>query len=579
MLVHLNIRDFAVLKHLDLAFGEGLNTFSGETGAGKSILVNAINLLLGGRASADFIRSGSQEAKVEALFLVPDRAELAQRMEQWGVPFDGEILIQRTLSREGRNKILLNGALFTLQMLASLGPLLVTVSGQHEHQVLLRPETHLHMLDAFGDLGAERTDLGRHYGAWQKGKQETVQMAADLAKRAQSEGLVRFQIGELEAAGLVPGEEETLLEERLRLQHTEALSASVSEVYRTLYEKDQAVTDLVWHALKGMTKAVEIDPRLTGVRKALEEISAGLEDVSLSLRDYKRGVESDPQRLEEVEGRLELIRRMKRKYGQDIAGLLALIERLREEAGHLENAEDRLRTLRLEEEALRRAYLEKARALSERRREAAGRLEGAIEEVLHTLHMDKARFEIRFEGAELTSEGEDTEFRRFGPEGVDRVEFLLSANVGEPPKPLSRIASGGELSRVMLTFKTVLSRQSSVETLLFDEIDAGISGATAAVVGEKLLALARYHQILCITHLPQIASQGTTHFLVRKGVMEGRTETAILPLSREERILEIARLLGGREITPAARLRAEEMLAESQGRRTPSQGPRHGNRD
>ncbi|MCD4716652.1 MAG: DNA repair protein RecN [Desulfobacterales bacterium] len=561
MLIQLSISNFAIIKHLEITLGSGLNILSGETGAGKSIIINAMNLILGGRASADLIRSGCKEAEVEALFTFPENPFLEEMLSGLGFPFEGDLLIKRTIFREGRNRIFINGSMATLQILSRLGAVLISISGQHEHQFLLKPDNHLYILDDFGGLSDERHKLEEVFGRYQSLEKEVRKLEKAISETAEKQDLTEFQIREIERAEIAPGEDEALSEEKRRLQHAEELLEIVTEGYQSLYERHDSALSTTSQCIKRLEKGAEIAPALGSIRESLAEIEVRLEDASFMLRDFQKTINLDPLRLEEVAERLELLNRLKRKYGPTLEDVFRFRDKLASRMYNLDEKREKLVQLTKERQALGVEASDRARGLSKKRKKAAGVLEKAVEKELHLLHMEKTRFQAGFdrEGVgpeEPAGEGLD----HMGAHGFDHVEFMMSPNVGEELRPLSRIASGGELSRIMLAVKTILARTASVETIIFDEVDAGISGATAEVVGEKLLSLAEYHQLLCITHLPQIATQGQVHFLVSKKVSDGRTHTTISELTPEERVREIARLLGGREITQRAVDHAKEML-------------------
>jgi DNA repair protein RecN (Recombination protein N) len=561
MLVHLAITDFAIIKHLDLSLREGLTILSGETGAGKSIVINAINLILGGRSSADLIRTGCSEAVVEGLFALPEDPDLAGLLTDAGIRFDGELLIKRIISREDRNKIFINGALATLQTLSRLGPRLISIAGQYAHQLLLRPENHLYLLDSFSGLDEERRKLGALFDEHRSMKEEAASLEATIRSQRDREELARFQVQEIDMAGPMPGEADLLEEERRRLVHAEELLEIASSGYQTLYESEDGVLSSVAVCLRALEKGARIAPELAAARDSLVEIEARIEDVSFALRDFRESVEIDPQRLDQVVERLELLKGLKRKYGGTIEAVLRFKESLVSQISDLDATVQDLNRLNGRLKEAESELLKRAAALSRRRQAGAEAFRRAVEAELRQLHMKETRFRVRFRDPERRDAGgEGPSMGDMGPDGLDRIEFLISPNPGEELRPLSRIASGGELSRVMLAIRTILSRTASVETVIFDEVDAGISGATAEVVGEKIASLAAYHQIVCITHLPQIASQGDAHFVVKKEVAQGRTQAAIAELDPDARVGEIARLLGGRDITPRALAHAREML-------------------
>jgi len=561
MLVQLNISNFAIIKHLEVSFKSGLNIISGETGAGKSIIINAMNLILGSRASSDLIRTGCGDAGVEALFSFPESRVLKEILSGFGIAFDGELLIRRTISREGRNRILINGSIATLQMLSGLGTVLISISGQFDHQRLLKPDNHLYILDDFSGLGEERIKLNDLFSRRMSLKEDINKMQREISKAEDKRELVRFQVEEIDGAGLSPGEDETLLGEKRRLQHAEELLAIVTEGYEVLYERDDSALSSVSRVTTGLNKGAGIDPGLGSIRDALAETELKLEDVSFALRDYRKTIPMDPQKLEDVVERLEFINRLKRKYCPTIEEILKLGDKLKSEIYNLGEKREKLDGLIRRIKEIEADILQRAVSISKKRKKAAAIFEEAVEKELAGLHMGNTMFRVNF--YEDYRGLEDTEERtvdEINADGFDRVEFMISPNVGEELRPLFKIASGGELSRIMLAMKTILAKTASVETIIFDEVDSGISGAAAEIVGEKILSLAEYHQILCITHLPQIASQGQTHFLVKKEISRNRTQTILYELTPEERVEEIARLLGGRKITAHARAHAREFL-------------------
>ncbi|MBN1275901.1 MAG: DNA repair protein RecN [Deltaproteobacteria bacterium] len=551
MLVNLRISNFAIIKEVEITLKDGLNILSGETGAGKSIIINAVNLILGGRASADLIRTGCNDARVEALFIFPENEILSSMLSELGFPFEGELVIKRTITREGRNRIFINDSIATLQVLSRLGAMLLSISGQHEHQLLLRPENHLYLLDDFGGLSDERRELGVTVGRYISLMEETRQLEKDIRDITEKEDLARFQLQEIEDALIVPGEDGMLLEEKKRLQHAEELQEIVTEAYQALYEANDSALTAISQCAKRVSRAAAIDRGIESIRDGLDDIQVKLEDVAFELRDFRETIRIDPYRLNELAERLELLNRLKRKYGPCLEDVLAFREKLATGMSDIEEKRDRLASRKKDLSGLEKIISKKSDELSGKRKEAALRLEESVEKELNQLHMADTRFRVGF--------GE-SDHKEVQANGYDRVEFMVAPNVGEELRPLSRTASGGELSRIMLSLKGILAGSASIETVIFDEVDSGISGATAEVVGEKLLSLARYHQILCITHLPQIASQGQTHFLVKKEIVDARTHTMVSMLDQEARVKEIARLLGGREITDQALAHATEML-------------------
>jgi DNA repair protein RecN (Recombination protein N) len=562
MLVQLTISNFAIIGHLEIHFKPGLNILSGETGAGKSIIINAVNLILGGRASAELIRSGAEEARVEALFHVPLPSPVSPVLEEMDIPFHGELLIKRHLSREGRNRIVINGSMATLQMLARLGQMMISISGQHEHQLLLKPENHLALLDDFSGLAEDKEDLRNAFNEHQALKEKRDALKKQIREKEERQDLARFQREEIEKAALRPGEDVALEAEKKRLLYAEKLMEEVREAYGALYERDDSVLSGLSQSVRRLERGAGLEERLKTIVKTLASAKAEIEESAMELRELERGLVMDPRRLEEVEERLQLLHKLKRKYGGSIEEILLLKDRLAEMMDHLDQSKEELGRMESRIEEAEKALVSKATHLSRERRQAAGRFEDSVKEELVLLSLAGTRFEVQFQDhAESLKAGREELMKRLRAEGLDRVEFMLSPNVGEDLKPLSKIASGGELSRIMLAVKSILARSSSVETIVFDEVDSGIGGATAEVVGDKLRSLAGYHQILCITHLPQIASKGKTHFMVEKQVLDGRARTVISELDHEERVREIARLLGGKKVSQKAVAHARELLS------------------
>jgi DNA repair protein RecN (Recombination protein N) len=564
MLKQLIISDFAIINHLEIDFRPGLNIMSGETGAGKSIIINAVNLILGGRASADLIRSGAKEARVEALFSLPDNSLISKYLSELDIQSNGELLIKRTISREGRNRILINGSMATLQMLSGIGMMMISISGQHEHQALLKQDNHLFLLDDFGDLTAERMDLAESFSKYEALKEKCLKVEREIKQSKEKQELALFQIKEIETAHILDKEDSLLEEERKRLRHAEQLKEIIAGTYDTLYEKEDSVISELSLCVKGVEKGSEIDRRLESAGNALASAKTELEETALHLRQLRDSVAISPSRLEDVEERLHFLNSLKRKYGPSLEDVMTFREELSGMIHNLDRQEKELEDIKKDLKRQEKDTVSRATALSLKRREVANKkMEKSIEGELAVLEMGGTRFQVKF----APKDPEDIDepemlINSIRPEGYDSVEFMLSPNVGEELRPLSKIASGGELSRIMLALKTILARNASVETIIFDEVDSGIGGATAEVIGEKLNSLAEYHQILCITHLPQIASKGDTHFLVTKTVRRNRTETLITALSREQRVKEVGRLMGGKVVSDQAIALAREMLGK-----------------
>lgn len=561
MLRELNIKNFAIIDSLRVEFGEGLNVFTGETGAGKSIIVDALNLALGERASADLIRTGCDEAVVEAAFGLDGRAsgDVLGLLKEQGIEAEpgGDIIVRRVISSSGKNKVYINGSLATLSTLASIGAVLADIHGQHEHQSLLSPERQLEMLDAFGGLSDLREKAGRVAAGLKGRRQELAVLEAGEREMAQREDILRFQKNEIEAARLAPGEDAALAAEQTVLANAERLSVLASAAADALYTAEGSVLSGLKKAIGSLKEISSIDPRLAPVLELLESAYAQVNEAAREVSAYAERMEFDPARLEEVRDRLDLIQRLKKKYGGTIEEVIAFGEKAGEELIRIERGSDDAERLRVEIEALRTELTSIVHDLTKKRTSAARELEQKVEVELAHLGMKKTKFSVR-----ITQEpGDDTtDGLRAGPNGSDRVEFLISPNPGEEPRSLAKTASGGELSRIMLALKTILAAGDSIPTLVFDEVDAGIGGAVAEEVGRKLRSISRNRQVFCITHLPQIASMADRHYGVSKTIKKERTSTDVTLLDKKERVDEIARMLAGKTITEATLRHAAEMI-------------------
>jgi len=555
MLTELNIRNFAIIDELNVSFTGGLNMLSGETGAGKSIIIGAVSLLLGDRASSDLVRSAADSAVVEALFDVSGNKEVRKKLEEAGMNEGDELLLKRVVSREGRNKIYINGSSATLGMLASLGELLVNICGQREHQVLLDVDNHIDILDTFGALTSLRAEFYDLYTDWQGLKKKLGKLEARNNEKLQREELLRFQLDEIEKSDVKIGEDTALQDEKRILGNAQKLDEYATRAHDALYAAEGSLLERLGGVVDDIKEIRKIDAGLKVSAEDLESVFFNLEEISFVLRDYVKGITFDPARLEAIDDRLEYLGKLKRKYGATIEGILQRKEEVAEELEGIAYLGEEI--ARLSDEIGRREeiLLEKAGDLSARRREAAATLKETIEDEIHSMRMADTVFEVRF--ASPTGEGD---ISSLNPKGMDEVEFYLSTNIGEDLLPLNRIASGGELSRIVLAVKKVLAGTGAVGTVVFDEVDSGIGGAAAEVVGKKLKDVSRHHQVICITHLPQIACFGDTHFLVSKKVQGERTNAGMDLLSEEERLDEITRMLSGVEMTEKTRQHASEML-------------------
>lgn len=551
MLTDLHIKNFAIIDNLHVTFREGLNVLTGETGAGKSIIIDAVNLVLGGRASADLIRTGEEEATVEALFDLSRQPEILAGLAETGVECDGELLVKRMVSRTGRNRVFVGGGLSTITFLADLTGRLINIYGQHESQTLLKPENHLLLLDGFGALSRLREEFSTVYDDYRHTLNNIRRLDEGEREAARRIDLLSFQSEEIGKADLIPGEEEELAQERELLVHGEKLLANSRGAFDALYGGDDSILGNLRQVMAGVGEIRAIDGKLSEMTDPLNSAYLQLEDAALALRDYASRVETDPLRLQAIDDRLDQIFRLKKKYAPTVAEIIAFKKEIDLELAGLMNRIEARGELEQRLRELEERMSTKGKELSLRRKGAAKALKTAMEKELRELAMSNALFEVALAGLEEPRGS-----------GMERAEFLFSPNPGEAPKPLARIASGGELSRLMLALKQV-HPESDVPTLVFDEVDTGIGGATSALVGEKLKRVAGGQQVLCITHLPQVAAFADHHFRVEKLVEGGRTRTCVNNLAGNERVREMARMLGGVKITEKTLEHAREMIEEA----------------
>ncbi len=565
MLSHLIIRNFAIIEALEIPLHRGFTVLTGETGAGKSIIIDALNLLLGGRATTEVIRTDEEEAVVEGIFEPRGRAaaRLQKTLQERGIEYEGQLVVRRIVSRSGRNKVFLNGSLATVSALGELTRDLVDISGQHEHYSLVRVEKQIELLDGFAEVDGDLEKMAKVYEAVRALEEELESLKADDRQRLHRVDFLGYQLGEIDAAELVVGEEEEHEADLERAKHAEKIDRSLSGAVRELYEADGAAVERVGEALGMLQKVAAIDPALEEACRRLEEAQIVVEEVARDLQEQRAEVDTDPGRLDELIERLEVIKKLRRKHGSTIEEILENAEEMRRELNLLENAEEHTAQLQEKLAEARRGAWEVACGLSEKRRAAAEELQEKVEAELADLNMARARFVIDF-GDERPKKGAP-EASRLTRRGVDQVEFLLAANVGEEPRGLARIASGGELSRIMLAIKSVLVDGDATATYIFDEVDTGIGGTTAELIGEKLRTTAANHQVLCITHLASIASQSDHHYLVEKQLVGDRTQSTIRPLTPEERVEALAEMLSGTRVTQSTRDAARELLELSQG--------------
>ena len=555
MLTELRITNFAVIERLSLIIDSGFTVLTGETGTGKSLLIDAVALLVGGRASSDQIRFGEDEAQLEASFEIPLTHPLLQRLRVREVlgPQDSQLIIRRIIARSGKNRVYLNGVLSPVHVLEEFAGTLIDIHGQHDQQSLLSNSAQLEVLDAFGRLLDLRSQYRSTHREWVRFREERAELAARLQQQTQQEDLLRFQQQELDEAACRIGEEELLQAERHRLGSSRRLVELASEAQERIQGDVHGILANLVLMERALGELSQIDPEMESTVRFASEAKVLLKEVADSLRGYSESLDADPMRLTAIEDRLAVIQKMKKKYGGTIEAVLETHNRVKQELEQLLGADSEIdRYDRLIEER-QQNVLVLARALSKKRADAAKRLTKLVDKELNALKMGSVRFLVQ-----VMPSGPD---ENYGPDGADRVEFLLSANAGEPLKPMSRVASGGELSRVMLALKSVLVDIDHVPVLIFDEIDTGVGGAVAATIGKRLRELGRYHQVLCITHLPQVASQAQHHFSVEKSEVNGRTVATVRSLTGMSREGEIARMLGGERITQKTRSAAAELIA------------------
>jgi len=563
MLVELRIRNFAIIEEAAFEFGPGLNVLTGETGAGKTIILSALGLLLGGRASPELVRPDAREAVIEGLFELEGETAIPALSPESRAADQSELLIRRAIAEGGRSRVTINGELATVQTLARLAGALVQVYGQHEQQSLLRAESHETILDRYAGLEKPLARYRELYARAHELKARVEQLARLERERANLIELARFRVAELERAQLVAGEDEALASERAVLANAARLGAAAHEAEEMLYGAEGAAVDIIARAETRLSEAAGLDAKLAEPLEMLRSARANLEEAARALAGYAEKIEADPARLEQVENRLQELTRLKRKYGGSIDEALRTLEKSRAELAEVEGAAESRTAAEAELERALAELVAAAKELGAARASGAAELKRRMEAELRTLGMRSPVFEARLAPLAPADGGLEVGGVALGPSGSDTVEFHLSPNLGQPPMPLARIASGGELSRVMLALKRLEAQRRGVATMIFDEVDAGIGGEIALIVGRKLKELARFHQILCVTHLPQIAAFADRHFMVEKEERRGSTRSRVRLLDEADRIEEIGRMLAGAEITEKFRRAAKEMLGRA----------------
>ncbi len=548
MLSLLHIENIAVIEQADISFDKGFNVLTGETGAGKSIVIDAISAILGQRAYRDMIRTGTNKASVRAVFTkVPN----FPWFEENGVEYDGETVIQRDIFLDGKNVCRVNGTLVTVAILHKLGIQLINIHGQHDSASLFDEENHLRFLDAFADNGALLADYREKFAAVSELRRQIDRMTMDEGEKLRRMETLKYQIAEIEKADLKSGEDEVLEQRRKLLQNSEKLSQGLEEASEALLGGDDSdgAAALLAQAAYALSRIARYSDDYTGFQERLTDLKYQVQDIADEVRDSLDELSYSADELETIEARLDIIHRLRRKYGADCDEILAYLDKAQKELDEIEFADDRVEQLKKKLAKQEKQAWDAALALRKNRQEQGAVMAEKILSELSQLDMPRVQFQCRFRETELTSEG------------ADGVAFYLSANAGEDLKPLSKVASGGELARIMLSMKNVLAEKDAVDTLIFDEVDTGVSGRAAQRIAEKLKSLAKHKQVLCVTHLPQLAALADTHMLIAKSEHDGRTYTTVTPLDRKGRAMELARIIGGAHITETTLKSAEEMLS------------------
>ncbi|GBD95514.1 MAG TPA: DNA repair protein RecN [Nitrospirae bacterium] len=564
MLRELHIKNFSIIDDATVEFEEGFNVITGETGAGKSVIIDALCLALGERATGELVRGGKKEAVVEAFFDIPPKSlhpSTRRFLEDNGIDFDDGLILKRIISSQGRSRAYINGSLVNVQSLADTSRNIIDVHGQYEHQSLLSSENQMDLLDAYGGLVSEAEEVSKLYETQLVLVRQISELVQKEKERTQRLDMLRFQISEIDAAGLKPGEEEELTEDVKVLSNAGRLAELANQAYTSLYSSESSCITNLSNILKSLREIAGVDARAKDALKSVEDALPLLEETGYFLRDYRDDIDFSPERLESSQERLELIKGLRRKYGNNIQEIIDYKEKAVTELEELQHSEERLESLKSGLAEQKSRFTEKARLLSKKRKAAAKKIESKVEAELAELSMPGTDFSVRitWEKGDDTTDGLKATRR-----GIDKIEFLISPNVGEEPKPVSKIASGGELSRVMLALKGILAKGDKIPVLIFDEIDAGIGGMAAETVGQKLNELASARQIVSITHLPQIASYAGAHFKIEKKIEGEKTIVEINKIEKEERAEEVARMLSGK-ISEVSIKHAKEMLKKSGG--------------
>ncbi|MBB2482193.1 DNA repair protein RecN [Bacillus sp. APMAM] len=561
MLQELTIRNFAIIDELNLSFDKGLTTITGETGAGKSIIIDAIHLLVGGRGSVEFIRHGEKKAEIEGLFTIQSNEHpCVERAREFGIEIEeGMMVLHRNISTNGKNVCRINGKLVTISVLREIGSTLVDIHGQHEHQELMNESLHLQLLDQYGKAEIEKAIA--NYSEVYKNYEQTLSRLKKLSENEQQMAhrldLIQFQLKEIHNADLRLNEDEELLDEKRKLMNFERLFDALKTSFDAL-QGEQRGLDWVSLLMSQMETAAELNKEYEPMLEAVSNCFYTLEDITRNLSDELDKLEFQPDRLNDIESRLNEINQLKRKYGQSIQGILEYGEKIEEEIETITNRESHIQKLQKSLSTMQKDLFLEGKQLSDLRHIWAKRLTEAISNELKQLYMDKTIFEVRFhQSAENFLDMQDIPFRK---DGLDIIEFYISTNPGEPLKPLAKVASGGELSRMMLALKTIFSKHQGITSIIFDEVDTGVSGRVAQAIAEKIHQISTNSQVFCISHLPQVAAMADTHLFIRKEMADGRTRTSVKLLTHDEKITEIGRMISGVEITDVTKEHAKELI-------------------
>ncbi|MCZ6791405.1 MAG: DNA repair protein RecN [Candidatus Dadabacteria bacterium] len=549
MILGLTLKNFTIIEDLSVGLSSGLNIITGETGAGKSVIVDAINIILGDKASPDNIKSGKEEAHIEALFDISSDEVIQERLKSSGFDISsGELLIKRVIYPNARSRVFINGSLSTLTLLSTITQGLVDIFNQHEHQSLLKQENHLKILDNFGETANEVSRLREQYQNYLEAKKELDDLIQSQKDRFEKEDYLKYQLSEIDGAELQLGEDEKLEAEKLKLINTEKLNSTTQGAYDILYESESSILGSLQRVSDDLLNSGKIDSTLAEIGQSIEKGRLQIQDAAFSLRDYNSELTHDSGRLDIVEDRIHLIGDLKRKYGESVSQIILKRDEIEKELKNIEHFDERVKSLSSESQMLMDELLRLAGKISKKRKQSSKKLTSVLEKELNEVGIKGGQFHIEFTDKEISSNG------------VDDISFLFSANPDEKPKPLTKVASGGELSRIMLVLKEVIARVEGGSVIIFDEADSGVGGAVAEAVGQKIRKLSQSYQVICITHLPQVAKFADSHLAVSKTHNDNKTQVTIKSLEGDERVFELARMIGGFNITQKTIDAAYEML-------------------